>query len=66
MKQIHKDYERAFLLEKTKLDRVMDIIHSLLGEHHNTTKHDHFEVSLSGQRLRSEIFSQTVESGIEH
>jgi hypothetical protein len=54
--QIHKDYERAFLLEKTKLDRVMDIIHSLLGEHHNTTKHDHFEVSLSGQR-REEMTS---------
>jgi hypothetical protein len=51
MKQIHKDYQRAFLLEKTKLDRLLDIIHGLLGEHQNTTKHDDFEVFLSGQRL---------------
>jgi hypothetical protein len=50
MKQIHKDYQRAFLLEKTKLDRLLDVIHRLLGEHHHTTKHDDFEVFLSGQR----------------
>ncbi|MEX0774733.1 MAG: hypothetical protein WD042_03350 [Phycisphaeraceae bacterium] len=56
MKQIHKEYERAFLLEKTKLDRLMDIIHGLLGEHKSTTKHDDFEVFLSGQR-REEMTS---------
>jgi len=51
MKQIHKDYQRAFLLEKTKLDRILDVIHRLLGEHHHATKqHDDFEVFLSGQR----------------
>src|ERR1035441_8557957 len=50
MKQIHKDYERAFLLEKTKLGRLMDIVHGRLGEHHGTTKRDDFEVFLSGQR----------------
>jgi len=50
MKQIQKDYARAFLLEKTKLDRLLDIIHGLLDEHANTTKHDDFEVFLSGQR----------------
>jgi hypothetical protein len=50
MKQIHKDYPRPFLLEKTKLDRLLDIIHGLLGEHQNTTKHDDFEVFLSGER----------------
>jgi hypothetical protein len=56
MKQIHKDYQRAFLLEKTKLDRLLDVIHGLLGEHQNTTKHDDFEVFLSGQR-REEMAS---------
>lgn len=50
MKQIHKDYQRAFLLEKTKLDRLLDVIHRLLSEHQHTTKHDDFEVFLSGQR----------------
>ena len=46
MKQIQKDYVRPFLLEKTKLDRLLDIIHGLLNEHGNTTKHDDFEVFL--------------------
>ena len=50
MKQIQKDYQRPFLLEKTKLDRLLNIIHRLLDEHENTTKHDDFEVFLSGQR----------------
>lgn len=50
MKQIHKDYERPFLLEKTKLDRLLDIIHDRLGEHQGTTKREDFEVFLSGQR----------------
>lgn len=44
MKQIHKEYTRAFLLEKTKLDRLMDIIHGLLGEHKDTATRDDFEV----------------------
>ncbi len=56
MKQIHKDYKRPFLLEKTKLDRLMDIIHDRLGEHQDTTKRDDFEVFLSGQR-REEMTS---------
>lgn len=56
MKQIHKDYERPFLLEKTKLDRLMDIIHDRLGEHQDTTIRDDFEVFLSGQR-REEMTS---------
>ena len=56
MKQIHKDYPKAFLLEKTKLDRLMDIVHALLDQHQNTTKHDDFEVFLSGQR-REEMTS---------
>ena len=56
MKQIHKDYERPFLLEKTKLDRLLDVIHDRLGEHSDTTKRDDFEVFLSGQR-REEMTS---------
>jgi hypothetical protein len=38
------------LLEKTKLDRLMDVVHARLGEHQNTKKRDDFEVLLSGQR----------------
>jgi hypothetical protein len=56
MKQIHKDYVRPFLLEKTKLDRLMDIIHDRLEEHQGTTKTVDFEVFLSGQR-REEMTS---------
>lgn len=56
MKQIHKDYERPFLLEKTKLDRLMDIIHDRLREHQGTTRRDDFEVVESGQR-REEMTS---------
>ncbi|MGD9850436.1 MAG: hypothetical protein AB7T38_04130 [Nitrospirales bacterium] len=56
MKQIHKDYKRPFLLEKTKLDRLMGVIHERLGEHSNTTMHDDFEVFLTGQR-REEMIS---------
>jgi hypothetical protein len=56
MKQIHKNYERPFLLEKTKLDRILDVIHGRLGEHQDTTKRDDFEVFLSGQR-REEMTS---------
>ena len=60
MKQIHKDYERSFLLEKTKLDRLMDVIHARLGEHPGTTKHDDFEVFLSGQRREEMVRVEDV------
>ena len=50
MKQIDKPYERAFLLEPTKLTRLIDKIHERLGDHHNTTTHDSFEVFLSDKR----------------
>lgn len=50
MKQIHKDYERPFLLETTKLDRLMDTVHGLQGKHQNTTKREDFEVFLSEER----------------
>lgn len=56
MKQIHKDYARPFLLEKTKINRLLDIIHGRLEDHSDTTNHDDFEVFLSGQR-REEMHS---------
>jgi hypothetical protein len=56
MKQIHKEYEQSFLLEPTKLTRLIDTIHERLGDHPRTTTHDHFEVFLSGNR-REELTS---------
>lgn len=44
------------MLEKTKLNRLMAIIHGRLGEHQNTTKRDDFEVFQSAQR-REEMTS---------
>jgi hypothetical protein len=56
MKQIYKSYQQPFLLERTKLDRLLDIVHSRLGDHEHTTKRDHFEVLLLGNR-RDEMSS---------
>jgi hypothetical protein len=56
MKQIHKDYIRPFLLETTKLNRLMDIIHDRLDEHPDTKKSDDFVVFISGKR-REEMTS---------
>ena len=50
MKQIDKPYERSFLLEPTKLTRLIDKIHERLGDHPHTTTHDSFEVFLSDKR----------------
>jgi hypothetical protein len=50
MKQIDKEYYQPFLLEPTKLTRLVDKIHERLGDHAGTTKHDSFEVFLSGNR----------------
>jgi hypothetical protein len=46
----NKPYGRAFLLERTKLDRLIDVIHARLGDHPHTSSHDHFEVFLSDKR----------------
>ena len=46
----NKPYGGSFLLEKTKLDRLLEIIHARLGDHPHTTSHDHFEVFLSDKR----------------
>ncbi len=56
MMQVHKEYTRAFLLEPTKLTRLLDTIHERLGDHQCSTTHDHFEVFLSGKR-REELTS---------
>jgi len=56
MKQIHKEYQRSFLLEPTKLTRLLDRIHERLGEHQHVIIGDHFDVFLSGDR-RDEMSS---------
>jgi hypothetical protein len=48
--QVHKEYVQAFLLEPTKLTRIVDKIHERLADHKCTTSCDHFEVFLSGKR----------------
>lgn len=50
MKQVYKEYERAFLLEPTKLTRIVDTIHERLGDRHSTLLPDRFEVFLTGGR----------------
>ena len=56
MKQIHKDYQRPFLLEKTKLDRLMGVILDRLAEHQDTTTRNDFEVFMTGPQ-RDEVAS---------
>ena len=46
----HKEYREAFLLEPTKLVRLVDKIHERLADLQNATLHDTFEVFLSGDR----------------
>jgi H+/Cl- antiporter ClcA len=50
MKQVYKQYDQAFLLEPTKLGRIVDTIHQRLADHADTTTHDAFEVFLTGNR----------------
>ena len=50
MIHVHKEYQQAFLVEPTKLGRLIDKIHERLGDHQNTTLHDSFEVFLTGNR----------------
>jgi hypothetical protein len=56
MKHVHKQYAQAFLLEPTKLRRIVDTIHRRLANHQNTTMHDAFEVFLTDSR-REELTS---------
>jgi hypothetical protein len=50
MINVHKDYRQAFLLEPTKLERLVNTIHERLEDHEGTTPHDTFEVFLTGNR----------------
>ena len=56
MQHINKEYKQAFLLEPTKLTRLIDKIHERLNDQQNTTQRDHFEVFLSGDH-REEVSS---------
>lgn len=49
MINVYKEYYKAFLLEPTKLGRLVDKIHERLGDHQNKP-HDTFEVFLTGNR----------------
>jgi hypothetical protein len=50
MIHVHKQYQQAFLVEPTKLGRLVDKIHERLADHPNITLHDTFEVFLTGNR----------------
>ena len=50
MIHVHKEYQQAFLVEPTKLGRLVDKIHERLADHKNTTLHDQFEVFFTGNR----------------
>lgn len=50
MTQIQKDYQRGFVLEPTKLSRIVDTIHERFADHENATQVDRFEVFLRGDR----------------
>ena len=50
MINVHKEYHQAFLLEPTKLGRLVDRIHERLSDHQATESHDLFEVFFTGNR----------------
>lgn len=50
MKTIEKEYGERFVLEPTKLSRIVDKIHERFADHPKNTWHDTFEVFLSGNR----------------
>ena len=47
MKELRKEYQRAFLLEPTKLRRLIEIVHERLGDQRHTASRDSFEVFMS-------------------
>jgi hypothetical protein len=51
MKQIRKEYPKHFLVEPTKLIRLLDIIHDRFAVLPDTTCTDHFTVSLTGDEV---------------
>jgi hypothetical protein len=50
MNEIHKEYASPFLLEPTKLNRIIDKMHERLRDHDPTMKLDKFDVFLSGNQ----------------
>lgn len=50
MRRIHKEYEHHFLLEPTKLSRIVGTIQQRLADHTGATQHDKFEVFFAGNR----------------
>ena len=50
MKKVDKEYPHPFLLEPTKLNRIVDIIHASFSATPNATIEDHFDVFLTGDR----------------
>ena len=54
MKQVNKEYAQPFLLEPTKLSRIVDTIHGSLEGIPVATVHDSFELFLAGSR-REEV-----------
>ena len=50
MRQIYKEYERPFLLEPTKLTRLIDKMHERLSDHRPAVVHDRLDVFLTGNR----------------
>jgi hypothetical protein len=50
VKQVHKEYQQPFLLEPTKLSRIVDAIHARLADHRGAALHDAFEVFLTGNQ----------------
>jgi hypothetical protein len=50
MKRLYKEYQATFLLEPTKLRRILDTIHKRLAEHLGSSAHDVFEVFFAGNR----------------
>jgi len=50
MKQVNKEYAQPFLLEPTKLSRIVDTIHGSLEGIPAATVHDSFELFLAGNR----------------
>jgi hypothetical protein len=50
MKYIYKEYDKPFLLEPTKLNRLLDTIHERLADYPQANVQDSFQAFLSGDR----------------
>ena len=44
MRQIHKEYSKSFVLEPTKLTRLVGLVHERLADHQHSVQRDRFEV----------------------